>query len=76
MKQTLGTALPAILSKRKLHPTQPNWEPPRKGTPGSPYPTPVEGSGKVIPSAKGKDSHRRWGAELQLIEDGQDPAHL
>lgn len=40
------------------------------------YPTPVEGASKVIPSAKWKDSHRRRRAELQLIKDGEDPAHL
>lgn len=76
----MDTALPAILAKMKFHPTQLNraasWEPTYKGTPVSAYPTPVEGAGKVIPSAQRKDGHRRWGAELQLIKDGEDPAHL
>lgn len=68
VKQALDTALPTILAKRKFHPKELNLSSklrtPHKGTPASPYPTPVEGAGKVVPSAKWKDSHRRWGAEL------------
>lgn len=40
------------------------------------YPSPVESSSQVIASPQRKDPYRRLGAQLQLIQDGKDPAHL
>lgn len=40
------------------------------------HPTPVERPGKVISCSQRKNSDRRLGVHLQLIERGQDPPHL
>lgn len=42
----------------------------------SSYPSPVERPSQVIPSPQWKHPHRRLWAQLQLIQDGEDPAHL
>lgn len=40
------------------------------------HPAPVERPGKVISCSQRKNSNRRLGVHLQLIECGQDPPHL
>lgn len=40
------------------------------------YPAPVERPSQVIPSPQWKHPHRRLWAQLQLVQDGEDPAHL
>lgn len=40
------------------------------------HPTPVERPGEVISCSQRKNSDRRLGAHLQLIQSGKDPPHL
>lgn len=43
---------------------------------GLSYPSPVEGPGQVVPGAQREDGDGRRRPQLQLVQHGQDPAHL